>query len=118
MEREYSKQMTDSQMGKVEFGQRLKAGSEYAGVGVAFVITYHPKLKKKVQIMNSLEHVRYQNKFVKRVFTPPPMVSYGSASKLSRYLVRAKLYPLEWKRGSYISVLTLSQVPLQVNHLR
>ena len=31
--------MTDSQMGKVEFGQRLKAGSEYAGVGVAFVIT-------------------------------------------------------------------------------
>ena len=118
LEREYSKQMTDSQMGKVEFGQSLKAGSEYAGVVVAFVITYHPKLKKKVQIMNSLEHLRYQNKFVKRVFTPPPMVSYRSAKKLSRYLVRAKLYPLEWKRGSYISVLTLSQVPLQVNHLR
>ena len=32
--------MTDSQMGKVEFGQRLKDGSKQAGVGVPFVITY------------------------------------------------------------------------------
>ena len=29
------------------------------------------------------------------------MVSYRSAKKLSSYLVRAKLYPLERKRGSY-----------------
>ena len=29
------------------------------------------------------------------------MVSYRSATKLSSYLVRAKLYPLERKRGSY-----------------
>ena len=38
--------MTDSQMGKVKFGQRLKAESKEAGFGVPFVITYHPKLKK------------------------------------------------------------------------
>ena len=29
------------------------------------------------------------------------MVSYHSARKLNSYLVRAKLYPLERKRGSY-----------------
>ena len=92
-------------MGKVEFGQRLRAGSEYIGVGVAFVTTYHCKLKKIVQIMNSPEHVRHQDKFVQRVFTPPPIVSYHSARKLSSYLVRAKLYPLERKRGSYLNVL-------------
>ena len=33
--------------------------------------------------------------------TPSTMVSYRSARKLSSYLVRAKLYPLEKKRDSY-----------------
>ena len=33
-------------MVKVKFGQRLKVRSKQAGVGVAFVIKYHPKLKK------------------------------------------------------------------------
>ena len=93
--------MIDLQMGKFKFGHRLKAGSKQAGVGVTFVITYHPKLKKKVQIMKKLEHLLYQEESVKQVFTPPPMVSYHSARKLSSYLVHAKLYPSERKRGSY-----------------
>ena len=38
LERGYSKQMIDSQMGKVKFCQRLKAGSKQAGFGVPFVI--------------------------------------------------------------------------------
>ena len=67
--------MIDSQMGKVKFGQRLKAGSKQAGFGVPFVITYHPKLKKIAQIMKKLEHLLYQDESVKRVFTPSPMVS-------------------------------------------
>ena len=62
LERGYSKQMIDSQMGKVKFGQRLKAGSKQAGFGVPFVITYHPKLKK---IMKKLEHLLYQDESVK-----------------------------------------------------
>ena len=41
----YSKQGIDSQMRKVKFGQKLKAGSKEAGVGVPFVITYHTSLK-------------------------------------------------------------------------
>ena len=38
LERGYWKQMIDSQMGKIKFGQRLKAGSKQAGVDVPFVI--------------------------------------------------------------------------------
>ena len=98
LERGYSKQMTESQMGKIKFGQRLKAGSKQAGFSVPFVITYHPKLKKIAQIM---KYLLCHDEFVKRVFIPPPVVSYSSARKLSRYLVRAKLYPLERKKDSY-----------------
>ena len=90
--RGYSKHMIDSQMGKVKFGQRLKAGSTQAGVGVTVVITYHPKLKKIAKIMKKLEFLLYQEETVKRVFSPLPMVSYRTARKLSSYLVRAKLY--------------------------
>ena len=35
------------------------------------------------------------NEDVKSVFAPAPMISFPSARKLSSYLVRATLYPLE-----------------------
>ena len=38
---------------------------------------------------------------VKKVFTPKPMDSFRSAKKLSSYLVRAKLYSLKRKVGSF-----------------
>ena len=53
--------------------------------------------------MKNLEHLLYQVEPVKRVFTLPPMVSYRKARKLSSYLVRAQLYLLKRKRGSYKS---------------
>ena len=37
---------------------------------------------------------------VKRAITLQPMVSYRSARKLSSYLVRVKLHPIERKVGS------------------
>ena len=37
---------------------------------------------------------------VKKVFTPKPMISFRSARKLSNYLVRAKMYPVERIVGS------------------
>ena len=40
------------------------------------------------------------NEDVKSVFTPAPMISFRSARKLSSYLVRAQLYPLERTVGS------------------
>ena len=35
------------------------------------------------------------------VFTPRPMISFRSASKMSSYLVRAKLYPEKRTKGSF-----------------
>ena len=80
--------MIDSQMEKVKLGQRLTSKCWCS------ISNNIPNLKK-------LEHLLYQDESVKRVFTPTPMVSYHSARKLSSYLVSAKLYPLERKRGSY-----------------
>ena len=48
-----------------------------------------------------LEHLLYEDESVKQLVTPPPMVSYCSARKLSSSLVCAKLYPSKRKRGSY-----------------
>ena len=39
------------------------------------------------------------NENVKSVFTPAPMITFCSARKLSCYLVRVKLYPLERTTG-------------------
>ena len=72
LERGYSKQMIDSQMEQVKFGQSIKARSKQAGVFAPFVITCHPKLKK---IMKKLEHLLYHDESVKRVFAPPPIIS-------------------------------------------
>ena len=41
------------------------------------------------------------NDEVKRVFTPKPMVLCRSSRKISSYLVRAKLYPIERTVGSF-----------------
>ena len=40
------------------------------------------------------------NAEVKQTFTPAPMTSYRSSRKLSSYLVRAKLYPIDRTMGS------------------
>ena len=37
---------------------------------------------------------------VQRVFTPEPMITSRSARKLTSYLLRTKLYPLERTVGS------------------
>ena len=41
------------------------------------------------------------NDEVKRVLTPKPLISFRSSSKISGYLVRAKLYPIERTVGSF-----------------
>ena len=52
---------------------------------------------------------------VEKVFTPKPMVSFRSARKLSSYLVRAKLYPLKRKVGSFECKGKRCQTCLNVN---
>ena len=41
------------------------------------------------------------NDKVKKTFTPSPMISFRNSRKISSYIVRAKLYPLERTVGSY-----------------
>ena len=45
-------------------------------------------------------YLLYMDKEAKKVFTLKPMISFCSARKLSNYLVRAKMYPIEKIVGS------------------
>ena len=46
---------------------------------------------------NKYLHILYMDQETKNVFTPGPMATFRSARKLSSYIVRAKLYPIENK---------------------
>ena len=71
--------------------------------GVPFVVNYHPKLKGLVlsnMIKESLYHL-YMNNLIKKNFTTNPFISFQIFCKISSYIVRAKLCPLERTAGSY-----------------
>ena len=89
----------DKEMEKVPFSEQGQK-SKKVEKGVLFVVTYHPLLSKLSSIIHRNLYLLYMNQEVKNVFTPGPIVSYRSARKISSYLVRAKLYPLERKVGS------------------
>ena len=55
------------------------------------------------------------NEQAKKVFTPGPMISFCSGRKLSSYLVRAKLYPIERTVGSFKCNRKRCQTYLNVN---
>ena len=63
--------------------------------GIPFVVTYHPQLKNLGRIINQNFFLLNMNEGTKKVFLPGTMVSFRSPRKLSSYLVRAKLHPLE-----------------------
>ena len=56
---------------------------------------YHSKLKSLNKILTNNLYLLYMDKGVKKIFTSKPMISFHSARKLSNYLVRAKMYPIE-----------------------
>ena len=57
--------------------------------------TYHPKVKDLGKLMTDLLRFLYNDKGVEKVFSPPPIVSCRSATKIKDYIVRSKLYPVE-----------------------
>ena len=63
--------------------------------GVPLVVTYYPSLNCLSKIIRDNLYLLYMNDEVKKVFSPKPMISFRSARKLSSYLVRAKLYPID-----------------------
>ena len=69
--------------------------------GIHFVVTYHPILKNVCNIIRKNLYLLYMNEEAKKVFIPGTMISFRGAWKLSSYLVRAKLYPIERTVGSF-----------------
>ena len=101
--REYPEDLINSNMNKVKFSNLgLKSNDKNQNMkGKPLVVTYYPFLKFLSAIIAKNLSILHMDKDVKKVFIPPPMVSFRSARKLNSYLVRAKLYPLERMVGSY-----------------
>ena len=55
------------------------------------------------------------NEELKHLFTTGPMVSFRSSRKISSYLVRAKLYPVERSVGSFNRKRPRCQICTYVN---
>ena len=70
------------------------------GKGIRFVVTYDPILQALNDIIKRNLNWLYTDNEVKNLFSPGPMVTFRSARKLTSYLVRAKVYPLERKVGT------------------
>ena len=68
--------------------------------GVPFVVTYHPILNSLSKIIRDNMYLLNVNEEVRKTFSPGLMVSFRSTRRLSGYLLRAKLYPLQRKVGS------------------
>ena len=101
LKREYPERLISAEMDKVEFSNIERKSNSKTQKGIPLVVTHHPLFKSLSSIVNNNIYLLHMDQEVKRTFTPQPMVSYRSARKLSSYLVRAKLYPIERKVGLY-----------------
>ena len=95
----YPENIVDEELGKVDFSESSRRTNK-RDKGVYLVATYHPLLQNIGRIFHRHLDLLYTDQEVERVFTPGPMASFRSARKISSYLVRAKLYPLERRIGS------------------
>ena len=68
--------------------------------GVPLVVTYNQAIKNLFQVKRKNLQLLYADEEVKKVFSPAPFVSFRSTIKLTSYLVRSKIYPIERKVGS------------------
>ena len=94
LKRGYPENMIDEEMKKVKSSEKSSNNSK-GSKGVPFVVIYHPSLNCLSRILKENLSILYMNREAKAVFSPGLMVSFRSARKISSYLVRAKLYPLE-----------------------
>ena len=90
------------EISKVKFNFSKKINpKEKEDKDVPLVGTYHPSLNCLSKIIRDNLHLLYMNDEVKKTFFLEPMISFSSARKLSSYLVRAKLCPIERTVGSF-----------------
>ena len=97
----YPSDLVQKEMSEVKFsGDWNKNQTKKKSKGVRLVITFHSLLKDFGNIIHKNLHLLYMDQEVQRVFTPEPMITSRSARKLTSYLLRTKLYPLERTVGS------------------
>ena len=97
--RGHPENIIENEMKKVNFPSCNKVQRKKSK-GIPFVVTFHPLLKQLEEVLRRNKYLLNMNAEVKQTFTPVPMVSYRSSRKLSSYLVRAKLYPIDRIVGS------------------
>ena len=88
-------------MNKVKLSGDLDKNKKKKSKGVPVVINFHPLLKDFGNIIHKNLYLLYIHQEAQRVLTPGPMITFRSARKLSSYLVKAKLYPLERTVGKH-----------------
>ena len=91
----------DFEIRKVKFKIKETNKKNKSQNRVPFVVTHHPLLNSPYIIFRKNVYLLNIDEKVKEVFSSQPMVSFRNARKLSSYLVRAKLCPLERRVGSY-----------------
>ena len=101
VKREYPEKLLDSEIRKVKFNITETNRKNKSQNRVPFLVTYHPILNSLYSIIRKNLCLLNMDQRIKEVFSSQHMVSFCSACKLSSYLVRAKLYPLERRVSSY-----------------
>ena len=95
-ERACPNKILDEELVKVRFSNQENTWSKKSK-GILLVVTYHPLLQMLNNIIkNPLTSCMLTMSWEKYI-SPGPKVSFRGACKLSSYLVRAKVYPLESK---------------------
>ena len=113
--RGYPKHLFQKEMNKVWFNKQKSNTKRSKSKQVIFVVTYYPLLKSLQSLINKHLNILYLGENAKKVFILGPMVTFRSCRKLSSYVVRAMLYPLEWVTGSCKCRWKRCEVCLNVN---
>ena len=96
----YPEKIIDTEMNKVLGGNSNKVNNN-TEKRIPFVVTFHPRLKILQKIIDKNLYLLYMNEEVKKALTPKAMISLRSSRKISSYLRRAKLYPINRTVGCY-----------------
>ena len=94
----YPEAVIEKEMEKVQFSKQGQ-NSKKVENGVRFLATYYILLNKLTSIRYRNIYLLHMNQKVKNVIIPRSTVSFRSTRKISTYLTKAKLYPLERKSG-------------------
>ena len=102
LKRRYPEEIIDKEISKVKFHFSRKIKPKCKGEkGVPLIVTYHPSLNCLSKNIKKKLYLLYMNNQVQRVFSPKPMIPFKITRKLSNYLVKAKIYPIEKSIGSF-----------------